>query len=96
MKKIQLSRIKYPLEYWANDYSTNTINDKLLINYYTKNQIRFNDFKFKGKAVQNIIKKNDTVLLQIKGKDSGLLINYYFFKKSNGKWLLVKVENKSN
>ncbi len=93
-KEFQFSRTKYPLEYWQYTDGIEPSDYKYVQSFIPKSKKRFNDFQFNN-SNEKVVINNDTVVVQIRGMDSGLYIDYYF-TKNEAKWYLVKVENTSN
>lgn len=93
-EKFQLSRIKYPLEYWEYTDGIEPSDYKYIQTFIPKTKKRYNDFQFNHFS-EEIVSKSDTTIVQIRGLECGLYIDY-FFTKNNGRWQLVKVEDTSN
>jgi len=93
-EKFQISRIIFPLEYWESNDDVLQNSNELIKDYIIKEECLFNDFQFND-TDEFIEKKDSIVTVKIRGRDSGIYINY-FFKKEKEKWFMYKVENKSN
>ncbi len=88
-KEYQLSRIVFPLKCVIlnedNTYKTF---------YKNKSKWQFSTLKDSGLKVKTLKNTKSEVVINFQISDTGFYVNYYF-KKSNGKWLLVKMYDES-
>ncbi|MEJ8819139.1 DUF4348 domain-containing protein [Lacibacter sp. H407] len=94
----QRSRTLFPLKIKQYDLE----NDKDTILYKHRSDFEMMDFR-KNKSVSNsdkwtqkiiLDKSQKAVVIQIRGIDNGIIVDY-LFEKRNGKWLFVAVEDSS-
>lgn len=92
----QLSRTKFPLKIRWYDID----NDNDYIFYENKSNFEIIDFrKKKSTGVDNqweqkinLDTNNTSAIIEIKGIENGILVNY-FFEKINGAWILTAIED---
>jgi hypothetical protein len=88
-KEYQLSRIIFPLKCVIlnedNTYKTF---------YKNKSKWQFSTLKDSGLKVKTLKNTKSEIVINFQISDTGFYVNYYF-KKSNGKWLLVKMYDES-
>ena len=95
----QLSRIKFPLTETYLGYNL----DSVITRRITKNDWKFrrikkfetNTFEYYFSSFANRkLPETDEMVYSVLGIENGIQINYYF-KRENGKWFLVKIEDLS-
>jgi hypothetical protein len=94
----QLQRTKYPLK--IRQYDIDIGKDTIL--YQQPSEFEKMDFRKKRSGSgfnqwkQEIVvdKNENNAIIQIRGIENGIMVDYYFEKK-NGRWMLVSVEDSS-
>ena len=94
----QLKRIKFPLRIKQYDIE----NDKDTIIYKSRSVFEMMDFRKKKSLSsldqwkQEIIlyKSQSKATIEIRGIENGIMVDYYF-EKSDGKWMLVGIDDSS-
>lgn len=98
-QEFQKSRILFPL----HSVSVHMETEKLDTIKVEKNQWKYNDFKMLRTGIQvrqfdnfdRKIRETDERVVSLIGNDNGLLYSY-FFKKMEGRWMLVKILDESS